>query len=176
MSRQVKSEEIVKDILSVFDLDGYTKKAGETTFTTQLFKDGAVSAVSVDVSEIGSSGDYLVSFTPDDIGVWEVQVLIDYNKDWWGGEYQAVSGTADDLYTWIKRILGLNHENIFIDNTEYDANTQLVLARVRLFDSRVNCDAATDGGSETTGLVATYQLTSTWEGLNQFRVFKQTIE
>lgn len=174
--RQVTVDQQVDDIFPVFSLDdGYSKKTGETVFTTKLFFNDAVSALPVTVSEL-DSGDYLVSFTPDAVGVWNVQVLVDYNKDWWGREYQAVTGTPEDLYTWIRRLLGLNHENIFIDNTGYDADSQLVLARVRLFDTKAHCDAATDGGSESDGLLATYQLTTTWEGLNRFQVFKQTIE
>jgi hypothetical protein len=76
----------------------------------------------------------------------------------------ASSGSIDDIAALILRVLGLVHENIFIDNTVHDANYQLVSARVRLFDSKVNCEAATDGGSETTGLTATYEMSTVYEG------------
>ena len=176
MSRVVKTGEVVKDVFPVFDEDGYSLKSGETSFTTWLWKDSVVSVIAVTIEEIGSSGEYSTSFTPDEDGVWNLQILIDYNKDVMSREYVATESDQAGVVEKINRILGLNHENIFIDNTEYDASTQLVLARVRLFDSKANCDAATDGGSETTGLLANYQLTTTWEGLNQFRVFKQTKE
>ena len=158
----------------MFDEDGYSLKSGETVFTAFLWKDAVVSAISVTVTEIGSSGEYKVSFTPDTEGVWNVQILADFNKDVWGREYIAAEGGQQDVLDKLNRILGLSHENIFIDNTVYDADTQLVLARVRLFDSKTNCDLATDGGSETTGLLADYSITTTWEGLNQFKVYKQT--
>jgi len=176
MSRVVTSGAVIKDLFPLFDMDGYSLKSGETTFTTRLWKDAVASAVSVTVTEIGTSGVYEVSFTPDDVGVWNVQVLADYNKETWGNEYVASTSDTQGMVEKLNRLLGLSHENIFIDNTSYDADLQLVSARVRLFDSKVNCDAATDGGSETTGLIATYQLTTTWEGLNQFGVYKQTRE
>ena len=156
--------------------DGYTKKTGESVFTTTVWKDGVESALSVAVAEIGSSGEYKISFTPDAEGVWSVNVFIDYNKDWWGAEYVASAGDLADVYEMVRRLLGLSHENIFIDETEYDADGQLVTARVRLFDSKANCDAATDGGTETTGLIATYALQTDWEAVNEFKIFKQTRE
>jgi hypothetical protein len=177
MSRPVTVGEVVQDHFPLFDLDNpILKKSGETGFTAYLWKDNVASGVPVTVAEIGASGEYGVSFTPDAEGVWSVQVLADYDQSWWGEEYVAATGGTQDIVDMLRRLLGLSHENIFIDETNYDADTQLISARVRLFDSKTNCDAATDGGSETTGLVATYQLTTTWEGLNQFAVFKQTLE
>ena len=167
----------VRDHFPLISLDdGYSKKSGEMVFTSYLWKDNAVSAVPVTVAEIGSSGEYGVSFTPDSEGVWSVQVLADYNKDLWGSEYLAATGGQQDVVDMLKRLLGLSQENIFIDNTDFDPDTQLVTSRVRIFDSRANCDLATDGGSETQGLIATYLESSTWEGINQLRTYKQTRE
>jgi hypothetical protein len=174
MSRDVKIGETVVDQFPVFDTDGYTKKSGETVFTKSLWVNGAPSGQTVTISEIGSSGEYEVGFTPNAEGYWALQILIDYNKDVWGEGYQASAGTIGDVYGMVQRILGLSHENTFIDNTTYDSDYQMVSGRVRLFDSKTNCDAATDGGSETTGLLATYTITTTWEALNEFAVFKQT--
>ncbi len=176
MSRPEKLGDIVVDHFPVFDTDGYTKKSGETVFTTTLWKDAVEQVLSVVIAEIGSSGEYKVSFTPDAIGVWSVDVLADYNKDVWGAEYSVTLGSVDEIMDRLARILGLVHENIFIDNTGYDAGGQLIAARARIFDSKTNCDAATDGGSETTGLTAEYQLSTAWELLNQFSTFKQTKE
>lgn len=176
MTRQVIVGEAVVDLFPLFDFDGYSLKSGETVFTSSLWKNTVPSVIPVTVSEINSSGVYRVSFTPNSEGIWTVNVLANYNKDTWGAEYSAATGNQQDVINKLNRLLGLSHENIFIDNTSYDADTQLVLARVRLFDTKAHCDAATDGGSETDGLIATYQLTTTWEGLNQFQVFKQTLE
>jgi hypothetical protein len=174
MSREIRVGADVIDQFPIFGVDGYTKKSGETSFVSTVWKNGVVDSTAVAIAEIESSGEYRVEFVPDSVGFWMVEVLINYNKEIWNGEYDVRIGTVADLYEMLQRVLGLNHENIFIDNTEYDPNTQLVLARVRLFDSKAHCDAATDGGSETAGLIATYQLTTVWEGINRFQTFKQT--
>lgn len=78
----------------------------------------------------------------------------------------------DDLAVKLIRVLGLVHENAFIDNTVHDAFGQLVAARVRIFDSKANCEAATDGGSETTGLIATYEIESTYEAQGRMGTYR----
>lgn len=88
MSRNVILATII-DQFSIFEADGYTKKSGETVFTTTLWKDGVVSAVPVTIAEIGSSGEYRVSFTPDGSGFWHLEIIIDYNKDVVGGDYEV---------------------------------------------------------------------------------------
>lgn len=87
----------------------------------------------------------------------------------------ATDNSLDDLAAKIVRILGLVHENVFIDNTVHDAFGSLIAARIRIFDSTANVEAATDGGSETTGLIATYEIESTFESncrLGTYRVKK----
>jgi len=84
----------------------------------------------------------------------------------------ASNETVDDLSALILRILGLVHENIFIDNTIHDVNGQLVAARVRIFDSQANCEAATDGGSETAGLTATYEMSTVYEGVGKMGTYR----
>lgn len=177
MSRQIEAGETVIDQFPVFEWDGYTKKSGETVFTTSLWKDGVSQpALPVTISEIGASGEYKVDFEPDDSGFWLLQVLIDYNKDVWKGEYDVSTGSIADIYAMVQRILGLSQENVFIDNTEFDPDGQLIASRVRIFDTKANCEAATDGGSETTGLISTYTQESVWEFINQFRTYRQVRE
>ena len=72
----------------------------------------------------------------------------------------------------ITRLLGLSHENSFLDNTEYDINNQLVSGRLRIFNSKANAEAATDGGSETTGLVATYIIEAEYEALGKLKSYR----
>jgi len=173
VTRQIKVNEVVIGQFPVFDFDGYTKKTGETAFTATLWRDAAVKAIAVNISEIGSSGEYEFDFTPDEEGYWKLEILIDYNKDVYGFEYVSATFDFDDMYAGIRRLLGLSHENAFIDNTVHDPDSQLLSARVRIFDSKTNCDAATDGGSETTGLIATYTITTVYDGINEFGTFKQ---
>lgn len=71
---------------------------------------------------------------------------------------------TDDIALMMVRVLGLVHENVFIDNTVHDVNGQLAAARVRVFSSRTAVEFATDGGAETSGLVATYEMSTVYEG------------
>jgi hypothetical protein len=128
----------------------------------------------VTITEIGASGEYKIELSSSVVGFVKVQILIDYNKDLWEWEFDVGVGSMTDIYEMIQRILGLTQENVFIDNTVYDADGQLINSRVRIFDSKANCDVATDGGTETTGLIATYEQTTAWEALNQFSIYKQT--
>jgi len=72
----------------------------------------------------------------------------------------------------ITRVLGLEHENAFLDNTTYDSNGQLLALRLRIFDSKTNAEAAQDGGSETTGLIATYTVESEYESLGRMKFYR----
>jgi len=87
----------------------------------------------------------------------------------------VTDSSIDDLAAKIIRALGLLHENAFIDNTIHDALGSLVAARIRLFDSKAAVEAATDGGSETAGLIATYEIETTYEAdcrMGTYRVKK----
>jgi hypothetical protein len=74
----------------------------------------------------------------------------------------------------LSRLLGLSHENSFLDNTSYDVTnpSQLLSGRLRIFDSRTNAEAATDGGSETTGLIATYLIDAAYEVTGQLASYR----
>ena len=117
-------------------------------------------------------GRYEASYTPAAVGVLSAVFIVyadvghSIENIVYTREVEQIFVTQsgiDDLAAKLVRILGLVHENAFIDNTTHDPFGQLLTARVRLFDSKVNVEAATDGGSETTGLVATYQIETTYE-------------
>lgn len=72
----------------------------------------------------------------------------------------------------ITRLLGLANENTFIDNTVFDGDGQIIEARVRMFDSKTNAEAATDGGSETTGLLETYTAKTDWESVGRMQSYR----
>ena len=71
---------------------------------------------------------------------------------------------TDDIALMMVRVLGLVHENVFIDNTVHDVDGQLVAARVRIFATKAYVELATDGGGETAGLMATYEMSTVYEG------------
>lgn len=118
-----------------------------------------------------AQGRYEDDWTPSSTGVYSV-IYIVYSDSGHTTENTSYSREADQVFVTLTsfdelaaalaRLLGLSHENAFIDNTEFDAFGSMVSARVRIFNSKTNAEAATDGGSETTGLLATYQVTTTY--------------
>ena len=84
----------------------------------------------------------------------------------------ASSSSVDDLAAKIARVLGLLHENAYIDNTTFDAFGQLLTCRIRLFDSKDHVELATDGGSETLGLVSTYTMEADYEMAGRLKTYR----
>lgn len=74
----------------------------------------------------------------------------------------TVSGIGLD----VKRALGLLHENIYIDNTTYDAHNNLISGRVRIYS-----DAASVGTA--TNVIATYTITVDASSAGKFTSWKQ---
>jgi hypothetical protein len=74
----------------------------------------------------------------------------------------SVATVGSDL----KRALGLMHENIYIDEPLYDANNNLVSARVRIY-----ADAVDVGSSNN--VIGTYQISSVGTGAGTFTFWKQ---
>lgn len=117
-------------------------------------------------------GRYEGSWTPLSVGVYDVMYIV-YSDSGHTTEnlrytrqieqIEVSEATVDDLRTLVLRALGLVHENAFIDNTVFDQYKQLVAARVRVFDSKEHVQAATDGGGETEGLIATYEMATIYE-------------
>ena len=174
MTRSVQVGSSIVDSFSVISFeDGFSKVTGQTVFTATVWKDSVVWATSVTIAEIGTSGEYRIELDAGVVGFLKVQVLVGYNRDIWEWDFDVIEGDLSDVYEMLRRVLGLSQENIFIDNTEFGPEGQLIASRVRLFDTKANCDAATDGGSETTGLLATYDQDTVWEAVNQFRTYRQ---
>ncbi len=99
------------------------------------------------------------------------------SDDYWRSEdsYLVSNNDIDAVATLISRILGLVHENIIMDNTSYDNCNQLVSARLRAYNSASNVPIS-PGGSETSGLVASYHITSSYSNtpgrMRSYRVTK----
>ena len=74
------------DQFSVFDTDGFSKKSGliyPTHFEIKLWKDCVVDSTTVTLGEIGTSGEYSISFTPDEIGFYELEIHCLWNHEIW---------------------------------------------------------------------------------------------
>ena len=89
--RTVSPGTLIIDQFPAFELDGYTKRSGlgGTDFDITVFKDGVVDALTPTITEIGATGEYKLEYTPPDAARWEVQVLIDFNKQIWASEVVA---------------------------------------------------------------------------------------
>jgi len=98
MAKQIALGDIAVDNFPIFNSDGYTKKSGEIAFTETLRKESIAQSVPVTISEIGSTGEYKVSFLPNSVGFWSLEVLIDYNKQIWYGEFQV--GSVGEEVIW----------------------------------------------------------------------------
>lgn len=96
--RTCKVNQVVKTHFAVFDADGYTKKTGQAgACVASLWLNGAVSAVSVTIAEIGTSGEYTATFTPNAVGLWHIEVL-DTNNTIWQDDVEARVADIDLLY------------------------------------------------------------------------------
>ena len=67
----------------------------------------------------------------------------------------------------IDRLLGLTHENIYIDQAVYDSDNNLTGARLRVYS-----DSASVGTNNN--VIATYSITSVGAGAGKFLTWKQT--
>lgn len=92
-----------------------------------------------------------------------------------GDKTAAVGGQLQTALLDLLLVKGLLHNNAMIDNQVY-VSGRPTSARVRVFDSPANVPASS-GGSETTGLVAEFQMESEYDGdLNSTKyVLKQVL-
>ena len=66
----------------------------------------------------------------------------------------------------LKRLLGLTHENIFIDNPVYDSDGNLTSARVRIYSNPASVGTASD-------VIGVYEITAPSNAPGQFTSWKQ---
>lgn len=103
MIREVEDNVEVVDQFPAFEGDGYTKRSGllqgSGDFSVTAFKDAAEYAVSVTIEEIGTTGEYKVRWTPalSQLGLYHIQVLVDFSKEIWAGWYQVVDELSQDM-------------------------------------------------------------------------------
>lgn len=106
------------------------------------------------------------------IGTQTVIGLLEQIKDGGTGLFEPAEDSLHNLKFGFDRILGLLHENAYLDNQTYDVHGQLESARLRVFDDSSNVPTA-PGGSETTGLTQEYLIEASYVGvgvLNSYRL------
>lgn len=117
-----------------------------------------------------SNGHYIASFTPNVVGTWVLTVInaqyFPYGKT---NDIQVYTSSFNGISADLKRVLGLVHQNIYIDQPTYDGDGNLVGGRLRIY---------TDSASVGTNInvLATYRITSTGDGAGKFTYWQQVEE
>ena len=94
-------------------------------------------------------------------------IFADYDRD-----AETIEVSSDK--TNILRLLGLHHENSLLDTEVYGDNGRLTSARLRMYDSAANLVAASASSPAggTAGLLFSWTITATYDGLNQSKTFQ----
>lgn len=144
--------------------------------------DGTTLEATVDLDDLGK-GRYEGGWTPSAVGPFtalfsiyqdagrtvELTPLL-YSRE--GEQIFVVASDTDDLSAEIVRLLGLNFENTFVDNTTYDSASMMLTGRLRVFDTKANALAATEGGVGEAGTIAEYTVESSHFGPNRLRTMR----
>lgn len=94
---RAKSNETARMHFTVFDTDGLTPLTGQAGgCTDSLLYNGATSAQVVTIAEIGVTGHYIASFTPNAIGDWDLEVTCPDDRVV-GESFEVESIDLDDL-------------------------------------------------------------------------------
>jgi len=72
----------------------------------------------------------------------------------------------NNLYSNQKVLLGLAHENMFIDETEFDENGNLVSARLRIYSN-------SNSVGTNNNIIGTYSIQADSNGVCKFETWKQ---
>jgi hypothetical protein len=162
---------------TIFEDDGVSKRSGLTLlggdFVVTVYKDCAINALPVTISEIGATGTYCLQYTPPTAGYWSVELRIVFSDDILCS--RASVGQAADLSTLLDemgRVLSLLHFNSMVDLQEFaDPNEQLTKWRHRGFDTDSNVPA-TPGGNETVGKKYEHEFEAEYDGPNKPKMLK----
>ena len=137
MINGVKNQPVYENF-TVSDSNGNLISGIDTTtgFTPYVYNPSG-SEVNVSVSgfftELGN-GNYRYTFTANLNGVWYVNVVHSVYFPW--GKSDDVYIQDSDLtavYEIVRKILGLTHENMYIDQPLYGDGGSLISARVRIY-------------------------------------------
>ena len=126
-------------------------------------------SVSGSITELGD-GNYKYNFTPDMIGTWYIVATHSTYFPWGkADDVQVFTGDLSDVYNAVEKTLGLSHHNIYIDETTYDENGNLIAARLRTYS-----DSGSVGTSNN--VIETYRITSDGTECGQFNFWRQVVE
>jgi len=162
-------------ILSFFTESGVPKTGLSTTVTVREVPAGTIEVNGEAMLELGD-GFYYYDFTTYDY-TKDYAILADGSGTLVNAERYQASGNenfVEDINSvltensLLQRIVGLLHENIFIDTPVYDENNNLVSARVRIYSAAGSVGTDSD-------IIGTYTITSTGDGPGKFTNWSQVI-
>jgi hypothetical protein len=96
--RELERNAAAIDQFPALEADGWNKRTGLVQpggFTESVWLDGAVHALTVTITEIGTSGEYRVDFVPATNGFLVVEILIDFSKELIRRTYLVVDVTTN---------------------------------------------------------------------------------
>lgn len=165
--------ETVYKSFSVVDSEG-NMVSGLTgdDFTVNLFDpDGndVNGSLGINIIEL-QNGHYRVSFVPKVDGEYFIVV---YNSEYFSngktGTVRVYNDDFNSLGSNQKLILGLVHQNMFIDNTVFDDNNNLIRARIRIYSD-------SDSVGTDNNILASYQINVSSNGPGRFESWMQIKE
>lgn len=138
----------------VLNFEDVTKTGLSLTFTvfSKVSDNGAVTPPTI--SELGN-GFYKYSFDIETLGEDIYFVTSDGGTNILTG--LVLFSNNNSLQEKVDRLLGLDHENQFIDQTIYDGNDNLTSARLRIYSTPADVGTGTN-------VINTYTITSTYTG------------
>lgn len=149
--------EAFEDFVIINEIGDLMTGIDSTAFTSFLFDpDGLERTNLINITPL-SNGHYRISFIPDKRGFWTISI---FHKRYFpfgkSGSLKISNNTIDDIYLISERILGLNQENFFIDNPQYDENFNLTFSRVRTYKNK------NDVGTNS-NILAEYEMTAEYD-------------
>lgn len=141
-------------------------------FTVDLYDPDGLEvsvAIPVTISELGN-GNYRSSFTPNKIGTWYLVVYHPLYFPWGkAGTIQVYNYDFNSIGFDLKKVLGLVHENIYIDEPAYDEVGNLISARLRIYSTSASVGT-------NNNIIATYRITADPDGPGKFVYWQQVKE
>jgi hypothetical protein len=160
----------VEEFFSVVDSSSnFINGLDSTSITTYLFNPAGIevsSSIHVTITGLGN-GHYIASFTPNTLGIWLLTLVHPIYFPWGkSNDIEVYTSDFTRISDQLNRVLGLVHQNVYIDQPTYDSDNNLVGARLRIY---------TDKTSVGTNLnvLATYTITSVGDGPGRFTHWEQ---
>ena len=166
---EVSPGDTVTDQFAVFEDDGITKHTGllQADFDIVVWQNGIVQALAVTVTEIGTSGEYKLVYTPPTAGYWKIELFSDFTEEYYQslaavGIGASLSGLKGDT----ELILALLHMNSMLDQQVFNLAGDMTNARLRSFNAPGNVPPV-PGGAETVGKKFEFVIEATYVGPGQ---------